>query len=549
MFSPNRKNLSILLTVMATFYLFALGSYGLLGPDEGRYSEIPREMLESGDFVTPHLNYVAYFEKPALHYWLTASSFALLGQNEFAARLWPALLALAGIALTYRLACDMKGARAGLLSGWILGTSLLYFVIGQINITDMTLSFFMTLSMAGFWFGLRKNKRYFLLFYTGMALATLTKGLIGIILPAGIIFWWVVLTKRWRTIPESLYLPGITLFFLLSLPWFLLVSLRNPDFFYFFFIQEHFLRYTTTIHGRFEPWWWFIPILIVGFIPWTGFLPRAFHSAFSKENRSENNGSAFFLLLWFAVVFLFFSLSGSKLVPYIVPAFPPLAILTGMALDDLTDPKGRKALGRSLAVGTAIMLPFALALAAYPFVDDKYGIALLPYAAPVSAVLLALIGTSWYFYAKGRPKKVIAVFCIFALVHIGGWKHSFRLYDDLLSSRDLVEVLAAHIHPEDVIAQFKEYDQGLSFYLERRIVLVEYMGELAFGALREDNAEWFLDLEDFMGRYWQSPERVLLILRKDHVVDFEKMNGHPLTVLAETPKRLVVTNRESEAEE
>lgn len=549
MFSSNKRNLSILLAVMATLYLFALGSHGLLEPDEGRYSEIPREMLESGDFVTPHLNYVAYFEKPVLHYWLTASSFALLGQNEFAARLWPALLALAGIALTYRLAADMKGPRAGLLSGWVLGTSLLYFAIGQINITDMPLSFFMTLSMAGFWFGLRKNKRYFLLFYTGMALATLTKGLIGIVLPAGIIFWWVILTKRWRTIPESLYLPGITLFFLLSLPWFLLVSLRNPDFFHFFFIQEHFLRYTTTVHGRFEPWWWFIPILIVGFMPWTGFLPGAFRRALSKENRCENNGSGLFLLLWFAVVFVFFSLSGSKLVPYIVPALPPLAILTGMVLVDLADPKSRKALGGSLAVGTAIMLPFALALAAYPFVDDKYGLALLPYAAPVSAILLALIGTSWYFYAKGRPEKVIAVFCIFALVHIGGLKHGFRLYDDLLSSRDLVEALEVHIQPGDVIAQFKEYDQGLPFYLERRIVLVEYMGELAFGALREDNTDWFPDFDGFREKYWQSPERVLLILRKDHIRRFREATGAPLTILTETPKRLVVINRESEAEE
>jgi len=539
--------MAVLLAVMAILYLFALGNHGLLEPDEGRYSEIPREMLESGDFVTPRLNYVAYFEKPILHYWLTASSFALLGQNEFAARLWPALLALAGIAVTYWLTANMKGPRAGFFSGWILGTSLVYFAIGQINITDMPLSFFMTLSMAGFWFGIQKDKKFFLLFYAGMALATLTKGLIGIVLPAGVIFWWIVLMNRWKTVGESLYMPGIALFFLLTVPWFLLVSLRNADFFHFFFIQEHFLRYTTRIHDRFEPWWWFIPILLVGLIPWTGFLPGAMARAFPRKGRNRGNGSGLFLLLWFGVIFVFFSISSSKLVPYIVPALPPLAILMGSFLDELASPSSRKSLARSLAASTAILLPFATALSAYPFFEERYGLMALPYALPVTAVLATLTGASWYFYAKTEPNRVVLAFCLLALLHTAVFKNAFGLYDQILTSRDLAHYLAAEVRTGDVVAQYREYDQSLPFYLERRIVLVDYLGELEFGALREDNTHWFLDSDRFIERYWKSPERVLLILREEQPLDFLEESGVPPHKIFDTPRRTVVTNMKKEA--
>ena len=234
-----------LLVLTPVRYLVALGRHGQLDPDEGRYSEIPREMLESGDFITPRLNYVAYFEKPVLHYRLTALSFTVQGQNEFAARFFPAVLAMAGGVGTYWLANRMYGPRAAFLSAWVLATSLVYFAIGQIIITDMPLSFFMTLSLAGFWMGYRRDRKYFLLFYLGMALALLTKGLVGVVLPAGVAFWWIVLTRKWEVVRKTIYLPGLAIFFLVAAPWFVLVCMKNPDFFDFFFIQEHFLRYTT----------------------------------------------------------------------------------------------------------------------------------------------------------------------------------------------------------------------------------------------------------------------------------------------------------------
>ncbi len=550
MFSSHKKNLLFLLVLTSILYMVALGNHGLLDPDEGRYSEIPREMIESGDYITPRLNYVAYFEKPVLHYWLTVLSFKVMGQNEFAARFWPAVLALAGVFVTYWLANRMNGPRAALLSAWILATSLVYFAIGQINITDMPLSFFITLSMAGFWMGHRRDRKFFLLFYIGMALATLTKGLIGIVLPAGIAFWWIVLTRKWSVIREALYLPGIVIFFLVATPWFVLVSLENPDFFDFFFIQEHFLRYTTKMHGRFEPWWWFIPILIVGAIPWTGFLPGAISDALpsSMARPTHQDRSNLFLLLWFAIIFIFFSLSSSKLIPYIIPVMPPLAIMAGSFLDYHMDRGKSRALGMGLLLNSLILVPFGVAAAAYPFLDERYGKILLPVVAPVVAVLLLLVILSWVYYARGQSRKMVLALCIFAFLNIATFKNVFGFYDRIMSARDLAAAIREHSLPGDVLAQYREYDQGLPFYLKRRIVLVDWVGELEFGANREDQSDWFLSAEGFLERYWVSEDRVLLILREGTSTEFLETGGVTPVVIAGAPGKIVVTNKGDEGD-
>ncbi|MDO9508961.1 MAG: phospholipid carrier-dependent glycosyltransferase [Thermovirgaceae bacterium] len=548
MFSSHKKNILFLLVLTTILYLVALGNHGLLDPDEGRYSEIPREMIESGDYLTPRLNYVAYFEKPVLHYWLTAFSFKLLGQNEFAARFWPAVLALGGVFVTYWLANKMNGPRSAFLSAWILATSLVYFAIGQINITDMPLAFFITLSLAGFWMGQRRDRRFFLLFFAGMALATLTKGLIGIVLPAGVAFWWIVLTRKWSVILDALYLPGILLFFLIGTPWFVMVSLENRDFFQFFFIQEHFLRYTTKMHGRFEPWWWFIPILIAGFIPWTGFIPGAVRkslpSSFSKQ--THQNRANLFLLLWFIIIFVFFSLSSSKLIPYIIPVMPPLAILAGAFLDNLMDSGKSRGLFMGMLFNTMVLLPFGIALAAYPFLDERYGTMLLPFVAPVAAVLILLVVMSWVFYAKGESRKVILTLCIFAFLNIATFKNVFGFYDRIMTVREVSAAMSEHILPGDIVAQYGEYDQGLPFYLKRRIVLIDWKGELEFGSKRGDQSDWFPDTPAFIKRYWRSGERVLLVLREGQPLDFLEIDGIRPVVLIKESGKVVVTNKGDE---
>lgn len=502
----------VFIGLLLAVYLWGLGGYGLLEPDEGRYAEIPREMLESGDFVTPTLNYVHYFEKPVLHYWLTALSMAIFGRNEFAVRLWPAVFALGGVLVTFLLARAMYGAPTANLASAILPTCLLYFVIGQINLTDMPLSFFMTVAMAGFWFGLERDRRWYLLFYGGMALALLTKGLIGIVLPCGIVFWYMALTRRWDIVRSVLSLPGILLFLALSVPWFALVCARNSDFFSFFFIREHFLRYATKIHDRYEPFWFFVPMLVAGLLPWMGLLPGALRSAWpsSLPVQDDEERKGLFLLLWFAVILLFFSLSDSKLIPYIVPLFPPLAILMARRLRRFAegDALGARAF---LLWSTALLAPLIVALAVYPFVQDKVPPStLLSYAAALTGSLSLFLALGWHGYRRRTLRTMAVALCIAALANVFVLDRVLALYGRLSSSRPLADAVAELHRPGDRIVQYQDFDQSLPFYLEERIILADYLGELAFGAAKETDPRWFLDDAGLAG-LWTGGQRTIVI--------------------------------------
>jgi len=193
---PRRFKLEIgaaaVLIVAATLFFFHLGTYGLWEPDEGRYAEIPREMIATGDFILPHLNYVAYVEKPPLLYWLTALSFHLLGQTELAARMVPALSALVGVLATYLFALRVFDRRRAVLAGAILATSPLYAVIAQVLTTDMLLAALMTIAFFSFFLAWREGGRWRWMFYGAMGFGVLAKGPVGAVIPiiAAIAFLW-----------------------------------------------------------------------------------------------------------------------------------------------------------------------------------------------------------------------------------------------------------------------------------------------------------------------------------------------------------------------
>ena len=538
--------LLILVFLSLSLYFLGLGSHGLLEPDEGRYSEIPREMRESGDFITPRLNYVKYFEKPVLHYWLTASAQALFGENEFSGRFFPALAALGGIAFTWSLAGSMFGKKTALYSAAILSTSLAYFAMSRINITDMTLAFFITAALAGFWLGYVKNRRFYLLLYGGAALALLTKGLIGVVLPGGVILCYMILTRQWDIFRSALYLPGIILFAALSLPWFLAVCIINGDFFYFFFIQEHFLRYTTKMHGRYEPAWFFVPILLAGLCPWTGLLPAAAGPALHGRNRrfGKDNREELFLFLWFAVIFVFFSISGSKLIPYIIPVFPPLAILMGRAFDRMTGDEDYRAIKGFLIWNGAFLIPFIGALLVYPFLNDRISAArLLPYALPVAAALTAFTAAGIYFFRKRRTGLLSASLFLLAFLAMFSFSRVFTLYDGLLSSRNLAAALSELRRPGDVVAQYGNYDQALPFYLKQRVVLVNYLGELEFGAAREKDPSWFIG-DGGLKELWEGDKRVILVINSEQMEKISALLDPRLSSIAvRMEKRTILVNR------
>src|SRR6185369_8327593 len=222
---------------------------------------------ERGDLITPTLNHVKYFEKPPLLYWLNAASIKLFGTSEFAARLPSALCGLATVLATYLIARKLYDRRTALISATILGTSAGFVLQSRIILTDMLLTFCLTAALGAFIVasqreGRRSSPLPWYLFYLFCALAVLAKGLIGIVFPGGIIFFYLLLSKRWKLLAEMRIATGLLLFLAVTTPWFVAVSLRNPEFARFFFIHEHFERFTSTVHGRYQPMWFFLPVLL-----------------------------------------------------------------------------------------------------------------------------------------------------------------------------------------------------------------------------------------------------------------------------------------------
>lgn len=552
--------------VVAAVYMWGLGSYGLIDPDEGRYAEIPREMMESGDFITPRLNYVKYFEKPPLHYWLTALSFAVFGQNEFAARFFPAVLGIAGCLLTFFIAKLLSAnTRHAVCSALILACSVLWFAMSRLNITDMTLTFFMTLAMFGYVLWLDKELQSgpeavlyerrsaafiskqgrLSLFYAAMALAVLSKGLVGVVLPGGIAFLHLLFTRRWRQLLRLFSPIGIAVFFIIAAPYFILACRANSDYFQFFFIHEHFERFLTKVHGRYEPFWFFIPIIIASVVPWTGMIFDGVRAARGKWGIMPRHAGTL-LLLWFAIPFIFFSASSSKLIPYILPCMPPLALMAGAAFEAaLSDEDGTRGIvKRFVRISAFVLLPLAAAGLLMPLIrpgDDK----LLPYfsAMRTFSLSIAVFWSASFFISrmKDRAGRMLNMLFPLALLMIFCAGFGFEIASHSNSARVTAAQIRELSQRGDTVVVYRELMQGMAFYLKERVVTACELNELKFGAAQESDPRWFLDKVQ-LRRLWNGPTRVLLVSRRRDAVRLAEDIGREPIQLGEANDRILFTN-------
>jgi 4-amino-4-deoxy-L-arabinose transferase-like glycosyltransferase len=513
------RNRTLLLFCLAVgvFYFSALGTIPLLEPDEGRYAEIPREMLVSGDFVTPHLNGVVYLEKPPFYYWGTAASLRLFGETEFGARFATAAVSVAGILLTYWMGTALAGWRTGLYSAIVLSTSFYYYIIGRLHTLDMTLAVLLALSIFPAYLyhsGKSRRSSYLVLSYGAAGLAFLTKGLIGVVFPLAVLVLWLVFSQRHREYGMAVSLPGLAVFLAIVLPWILLVQRANPDFLWFFFVHEQFLRYVTKIHHHFEPFWFFVPVLVAGFFPWVAFLRRIAVSIRKSHEMFLPREDLIFLLSWTLFIFLFFSFSGSKLVTYIAPIFPPLAVLFGRGLAlwvDREDGAVRCRFPLALsAVLSAVILAFP-SFSRHPMEPAAWA---LVCALPV--VFLLLWGAMPLFVRRLGAERIVLLSFLLLALFLTALNRPAALYlEDYKSVKNLSGTLQGVLRPEDILVQYGRYTQGLSFYTKRRTVLVNVKGELEFGADHAaDRADYFLDDRGFQ-KLWDSPRRVFCLFKRD----------------------------------
>jgi 4-amino-4-deoxy-L-arabinose transferase-like glycosyltransferase len=367
----SKKVVWSLLAAFAIVWLYMLGVRTLVPPDEGRYAEMAREMLVSGDWITTRLNGIKYFEKPPLQTWMNAATFAVFGLGEWQARLWTGLCGLGGVLLTGYAGRRVFGARAGFYAALVLGSSLFWVASGQIDSLDMSLSGMMTIALCALLIAQRdqatpaENRNWMLLCWAGMALAVLAKGLIGLVLPGAVLVLYSALARD-LAIWKRLHLAkGLLLFLAIATPWFVLVALKNPEQPHFFFVHEHWERFFLKTHHREGPWYYFFMMLVPGILPWLGVLPQALFSGARRES-----GAAFqprlLLLIWAVFIFFFFSYSTSKLPGYILPIFPALALLAGVYLE--TASRLNRMIGAALMVLIGVVC-----LIAVPHMIDPAG--------------------------------------------------------------------------------------------------------------------------------------------------------------------------------
>ena len=330
------KKVSITLFVFFAFvYILPLGFRPLTIPDETRYGEIPREMLASGDWVVPRLNGLKYFEKPVFGYWVNAGSMVAFGENAFALRIPSALSVMISALMIFLLVRKFspEGA-AAFLAPAIFLTCPLVLVIGQINILDSMLSMLLTGAMVSFFFAhmaedVRRKGLFLALMGVFCGLAFLTKGFLAFAVPVLAVGPFLLWEGRFKDLLRVPWIPLMTAF-LIVLPWSLMIHFREGDFWNYFFWTEHVARFLDPVRGQHpKPPWYFLPVLVGGALPWVIQSPAAIPMVLKFAIKKP---LIRFAICWFLFPFLFFSVCSGKLIPYVLPCFPPLAIIFAVGL-------------------------------------------------------------------------------------------------------------------------------------------------------------------------------------------------------------------------
>lgn len=542
-FAPDLWRLAV---VLGLLFAVLLGSRPLGAPDEARYSEIPREMVATGHYVTPRLDGVTYLEKPPLFYWLQAASIKLFGLSEWSMRLWTALLAWIGCLATYAVGRFLFDRRTGIIATVVLATSFLYYGMSHVVTLDMAVSVFITLTLYAFLVGLKfpigPTRRWFMwAAFACAALAVLTKGLIGIVFPMLIIGVWILMLNRWRLLAE-IYLPtGLLWFFVISVPWHVLAQLHNPEFFHYYFIHQHFERFLTPISHRPGPPWYFVPVVLLGFFPWSPFLFQAVAAnvAFGRETR-QHRDLELFLFLWAALIFLFFSVSDSKLIPYVLPIFPALALLVGRYFSRQW---GRPAT-TGLRVGYWILAAAGVAISVAIYLVPHFRPSPHPHVLPifmdVLAFLLAATSISAAVLGQLRGLRyavtvIVAGFSLF-LVTLNAAMPDL----DVRSIKPLALALRPRLVPGDTVASYHAYYQDLPFYLRRLVTVVNWHGELAEG-LKYGHYPWIMNGRTFW-RQWSGHATIYMMTPR---AEYDRLlhDHRKMYVVLQTPYNVVVCNK------
>ena len=534
--------------------LFTLAWFGVLdyrhlvASDEGRYGEIAREMYATGDWVTPRYNGYKYFEKPPLQAWMTAIAYTLFGVGEWQSRLWTGITGYFAILAAGFTAWKLVGGQRGVVAGWItsilLASSPMWNVGGHFNTLDMGLSSILSCALFSLLLAQRNGlsvaarRNWMWLCWAFMALAVLSKGLIGIVIPGMVLVVYTLSSWDWALWKRLHPFSGLVVFLLIATPWFVLVSLKNPEFPHFFFIHEHWDRFTKDTHNRKGHPLYFVPLILVGFIPWLTQLGQGLMRAW-RDRRGDDGDisvsaaagfrSLWLCAVWAVMIFLFFSKSQSKLPGYIMPIFPALALLAGLALtaafERMSLNDNHRGWKRQMVYLTVLLLigfigvPYAYQLGNARYEQLEYQ----QYAVWIAVGLvtsLVILASGWmalrgfdHADSAHRLRKLIdsllrAAIAFFVLIQVVGLGHD--THGRSISGADLAVLVRPYIQKDTPVYSIRMLDHTFPFYIQHPTIMVDMQDELEFGIQQEPDT-WAPKVSDFAVR-WQNDQAPVVVV-------------------------------------
>lgn len=535
----------LFLSAVGLIFFLNLGSVPLFEPDEGRYGEMALHMSQSGDWMTPRQNGIPHFHKPPLSSWFVASSFRLFGPSEWSARLPGVLLSFLVLLGVVSMGGSLFGGRAGLLAGWILFTTTLYMIASRLVTPDIALTFFTFAAMFAFsrlFFGTRRKLFFFYMAMVCLGLAMFTKGPVGwmiTLLPAVAFAVW---KKKGWGIPAIHWFLGITIFLIISFSWYLWICVQYPQAFDYFVLKQLGGRIGKGGMGHVKKIYYYLIVLPLAFLPWTLCLPSAFRCSWSRKSPwpDGDRTKTHFLWLWALLPFLLFSLFKSKLATYVVPLFPPLAMIAGVFLDRFL--KGEAPFGKFLKGAAALLLFFPVILAVAGLTVTKVkpdyvsGIPLWVFGSIGLLVVAAEILIFQAFIRKDREKFLAVLLFFLCGLSVLGFSGLPSL--QYKNAKVFAQKVLDLAKPGDVVLMFNRNYASFPFYLGRRVIMIGIDRDLEFarpedlrGFLYRDHAA----LKDFL----DSGKRIFVMTDNNGYEKAQGMTAKPLVVLLRQKKALL----------
>jgi 4-amino-4-deoxy-L-arabinose transferase-like glycosyltransferase len=497
----------LVLIAAATLLLFShgMGERPLWEFDEAKHAQVAKEMIVKGDWITPTFNGIPFYNKPILHFWMVMVSFFLFGINEFAARFPSVILGVCGVIVVYLWARRIYDSRmAGILSSVILATSVEYIILSQNVIHDMSLAFFINLCLFLFHTAYKEQRLTtlsLLLFFASLGCAVLAKGPLGAFLILCIIGAFLLVDRRGGFIKSGRLVGGVLISLVVALPWYVSMIQRNPDYFRTFLVEGQLNRFFSSVVVHQEPFYYYLPVLIIGFFPWIAFIPAALvHHA--RRFLNDQSGDSLFLLIAVLAPLFFFSISHSKLPTYILPVFPALAILTGSFWSHCINGRHRQK-GEKHCIYSCVSLSSALfagLVAGFIIISKRYPV----YVTSGLPLIIILMASAILIALAAWKKKLLFAHTVISAMMLISIVYSIQLVlpkiTPFKSPKNLSLRLKALTPPDNPVIFYPRLREPVVFYSDRHATVIRTM--------------------DGMEQYLSSAERVFCVMS---IKDYEEL--------------------------